>query len=133
MQSHPLTVSDSAMALLEQYAWPGNVRELKHAVDRMVLLSMETHTVSRAAARAAIDSGSELGALKDDQMIREEARRSLLEVLETSAWSAEHAAVLLGVHRATVYRRMRREGISRIADRQTPQLSEGLPDSAVLD
>jgi two-component system response regulator PilR (NtrC family) len=33
-----LTISESAMRLLEQYLWPGNVRELEHAIERAVAL-----------------------------------------------------------------------------------------------
>ncbi len=34
----PLTISESAVRLLEQYTWPGNVRELEHAIERAVAL-----------------------------------------------------------------------------------------------
>jgi two-component system, NtrC family, response regulator PilR len=33
-----LTVSESAMRLLERYSWPGNVRELEHTIERAVAL-----------------------------------------------------------------------------------------------
>lgn len=33
-----LTISDSAMRLLENYSWPGNVRELEHTIERAVAL-----------------------------------------------------------------------------------------------
>ena len=33
-----LTVSESAMHLLERYSWPGNVRELEHTIERAVAL-----------------------------------------------------------------------------------------------
>lgn len=128
-----LRVSDSALALLEQYVWPGNVRELKHAVDRMALIAVDTHVINQAVAKAAIESGRELCVLRESQINRDEARRSLIEVLEQSAWSADRAAELLGVHRATIYRRMRREGISSICDRQAPARSPWHVDSAPID
>jgi len=34
----PLTLSESAIRLLENYFWPGNVRELEHAIERAVAL-----------------------------------------------------------------------------------------------
>lgn len=34
----PLTLSESAIRLLENYIWPGNVRELEHAIERAVAL-----------------------------------------------------------------------------------------------
>src|ERR671929_76324 len=33
-----LSISDSAMQLLERYSWPGNVRELEHTIERAVAL-----------------------------------------------------------------------------------------------
>ncbi len=36
--SRPLTLSETAVRLLEQYTWPGNVRELEHAIERAVAL-----------------------------------------------------------------------------------------------
>ena len=33
-----LSITDSALRLLEQYLWPGNVRELEHAIERAVAL-----------------------------------------------------------------------------------------------
>lgn len=33
-----LTISESAMHLLEKYSWPGNVRELEHTIERAVAL-----------------------------------------------------------------------------------------------
>lgn len=33
-----LTVSETAMRLLERYSWPGNVRELEHTIERAVAL-----------------------------------------------------------------------------------------------
>src|SRR5215217_2112315 len=33
-----LTVSETAMQLLERYSWPGNVRELEHTIERAVAL-----------------------------------------------------------------------------------------------
>jgi transcriptional regulator of acetoin/glycerol metabolism len=40
----------------------------------------------------------------------------LIEVLEQCAWDANEAARRLGVHRVTVYRRMRRLGVTRPDD-----------------
>jgi two-component system response regulator PilR (NtrC family) len=33
-----LTVSETALRLLERYSWPGNVRELEHTIERAVAL-----------------------------------------------------------------------------------------------
>ena len=37
-----LSISESAMKLLERYSWPGNVRELEHTIERAVALETST-------------------------------------------------------------------------------------------
>jgi two-component system response regulator PilR (NtrC family) len=37
-----LSISESAIRLLENYIWPGNVRELEHAIERAVALETTT-------------------------------------------------------------------------------------------
>jgi hypothetical protein len=39
-------------------------------------------------------------------------RRRMLDIMERVAWDADRAATLLGVHRTTVYRRLRRLGMA---------------------
>jgi transcriptional regulator of acetoin/glycerol metabolism len=43
-------------------------------------------------------------------------RRQLIGVLEESAWDTDRAASALGIHRATIYRRMKRHGINLPSD-----------------
>jgi DNA-binding NtrC family response regulator len=103
-----------ALDALRRHDWPGNVRELRHAIesaaalcDRDVLAREDIARVlrrgrdERSRAEVAPDSFS---------------RRRLIEVLEQCAWDANEAARRLGVHRVTVYRRMRRFGIARPGD-----------------
>lgn len=113
-----LRVSESSMALLEEYAWPGNIRELRHVLERMALLAGTDRTITQGVARAAIDSGRELHMRKVDDLDREVARSALFKALEESGWNADRAAELLGVHRATIYRRMQREGLTSTSERR---------------
>lgn len=41
-------VDESAMASLLDHAWPGNVRELEHVLERAVILSAESSTITAA-------------------------------------------------------------------------------------
>jgi len=107
-----LHVTATAMARIQETPWPGNVRELKQAIDvvsafagdavdeHAVELAFATRESSRPTGRALRSTGGDLA-----------ERRELVELLETTAWDTERAASLLGIHRATIYRRMKRHGI----------------------
>jgi transcriptional regulator with PAS, ATPase and Fis domain len=106
-------------ALLE-YSWPGNVRELRLAIERAGQL-VENGLLPALAIADGIALGkpaneSRLGVTNRN---RSEPRRlpsvsaeRLLTACEASSWQIEIAAHTLGVSRASLYRHLRRLGIS---------------------
>jgi PAS domain S-box-containing protein len=96
----PVTeVSDAAMGRLMDHRWPGNVRELKSAVDFAVLQCKGSHI--------------EIENLPPE--IREKGygghTERILAALEQTGGSRTRAARLLGISRATFYRRLEKLGI----------------------
>jgi DNA-binding NtrC family response regulator len=97
------TLSCPAIRALQAYHWPGNVRELKQIVEWAAVLSP-----------AVIDEGSIVRALSQrtttspggDSVLL--ARRELHEILVRHRWDTDATARELGIHRATLYRRMKR-------------------------
>ncbi len=92
-----------AVRLLQGYAWPGNVRQLRLVVERISAIISSATIRREDVLRAAPEL--------DDAYIPERtafAERHLFEVLEDCEWDVDLAASRLGVHRATVYRRLRR-------------------------
>lgn len=96
-----------ALRTLQQYGWPGNVRELRNVVERSIALAREKR-VTRDDICASLGSGLLPSSANDGRAF---ARNRLQEVLEECDWNVGAAAERLGVHRATIYRRMRRLGI----------------------
>jgi len=104
-----------AEGVLLAYPWPGNVRELRQVVERAGRL-VANGTLSPAALAEAIDLGApetfpenqEAAALRS--VAAERAR--LLSACEAHGWNANRVAHDLGVHRATLFRRLKRAGIS---------------------
>jgi transcriptional regulator of acetoin/glycerol metabolism len=94
---------------LAAHSWPGNVRELKHVVEWIAALSNGLLPVD--AVRRALAQRASLGAARalDAEALE---RQRLRDVLEGQSWNTELAARLLGVHRATLYRRMKRLGLT---------------------
>lgn len=95
-------VSPEAMQALTNYAWPGNVRELKSAIESGVISCKETIIRIEDLPPEVFDSlvpQMPLDAPQD-----EKAR--LLAALDHAKGNRTIAARLLGVSRATLYRRL---------------------------
>jgi len=119
----------AAVDALVGHAWPGNVRELEHAVERAVFLGtgrlVDIHDLPpavvarqvpafarRGAPPAAGDGGdaASAGALKQALAVPE--RRLIIDALERSGWRRDEAARVLGINRTTLYRKLKRLGLS---------------------
>ncbi len=100
-------VSDEAMARLMAYTWPGNVRELRSVLEFATIrcsgdkIGLEDLPVEVTAPRS--DSGVE----EDGSRERERIWRAL----EEAGGNRSAAARILGISRATFYRRLGELGI----------------------
>jgi DNA-binding NtrC family response regulator len=117
-------VSAEALAVLSRYRWPGNVRELENVVHRSVLacggdeigiqdlppdmresaLREALAEVGRPAPGDPVDDG--LGASGTVIPLRELELRAIRKALRVTGGSVAKAAKLLGIGRATLYRRL---------------------------
>lgn len=94
------------MQCLMNYDWPGNVRELKACVDYAVIHCKGERIegqdlppeISRAAAPAVIEPEHSLSVGDERERIR--------EALKKTRGNRLQAAKLLGISRATFYRRL---------------------------
>ena len=102
-------VTDDALAALMSRAWPGNVRELRQVLDAASVFA--NGAIDAVAIEAAVANRG-TSAPNANSPARSLAERSeLVAVLESAAWDTGRAASELGIHRATMYRRMKRHGI----------------------
>ena len=116
---HQPVLSEDAVELLAELEWPGNVRELKAAIDCAVAL-----TDGRVVTRAdMLRSASGSPRRRNDSSLhrRSFATRRLIDVLEQACWDVEAAARVLGVHRATIYRRLNRMDREKREAIRTPE------------
>ena len=118
------SISPDAMALLLAHDWPGNVRELQNAIERgavlcrdgvihaddISLLSVPTSTAqTNIKAVPPVQTTPKIQRLNESQ--DESMRASILLALEKSQGHRKQAAEILGVHPATLFRRMKALGI----------------------
>ena len=103
-----LALSDAARAKLLAYRWPGNVRQLRNVLDSAVVLAEDE--AIRPQDLALRDSGSgDLETLN----IEEWERRLITEALNRAGDNVPEAAKLLGIGRATLYRKIEQYHIQR--------------------
>lgn len=107
-RSTPVSVSSRALRLLQEHHWPGNVRELRHVVQRAALLATNG-TLGAEEFGTALAPGHQ----PSPPCLHGGRRQELLALLDACNWNTAEVAAGLGIHRATVYRRMQRLGIRR--------------------
>jgi transcriptional regulator with PAS, ATPase and Fis domain len=120
-----LTFGDDALAALAEHSWPGNVRELRNVVMRAAAVATGPEIARadlqlaplRPSAPAVVAAPAPAAADDADAPLAPDAveaeRRELLEVLEKARWNIARTASSLGISRMTLYRRLRKLGITR--------------------
>jgi PAS domain S-box-containing protein len=105
-------MTPKALALLMGHDWPGNIRELENTIERAFItcsgdwIDLE-HLPDELIARQLLTSGRET-ALSAHEMIDAEAIRSALQETGNNRLAA---ARLLGIHKSTLFRRIKRLGL----------------------
>ncbi|MCE0497943.1 MAG: sigma-54 dependent transcriptional regulator [Methylacidiphilales bacterium] len=130
-----LTIQSEVYDALLRYHWPGNVRQLQNVIERAVVLaqgSMITprnlpHEVVHATPHDPVSSPQELpnepGLIDSSQRMRhlmtesqslnlaQREKAALLAALEQCNGNKKKAAELLGIHRPTLYTKLRKFGL----------------------
>ncbi len=103
-----LKLSDEAFDCLRAYAWPGNVRQLRNVIDSAVVMADEP-------AIMADDLGLRDAGMSrlDTLLISEWERRLILKALQRTDGNVPAASQILGISRATAYRKIAEYNIER--------------------
>ena len=133
-------IDPSVFDTLARRKWPGNVRELKNVVERAAILSSDVITVAdlpedphespfddegedTGASSGPADSMSEaestpLPTAPSDRLTLREYRESterayIIDTLKALEWNISKAAIILGVERTNLHKKVRSYGIKR--------------------
>jgi two-component system response regulator AtoC len=114
-----INVTPAAMKCLLHYEWPGNVRELENCIARAITLgdgkaidvadlppSIRSETSDGVRASAQDSASMSTMALADME------RMTILRVFEQASGDKALAGKMLGISRATLYRKLKRYNIS---------------------
>jgi DNA-binding NtrC family response regulator len=108
-----LAFSPAARERLLSYSWPGNVRQLRNVIDSAVVLAegqqIEPHDLGLGDPLGGATPSGEFDSLKIDDW----ERRLISQALRRSDGNVPEAARLLGIGRATLYRKIEQYGIAR--------------------
>jgi propionate catabolism operon transcriptional regulator len=95
---------------LQAHDWPGNVRELENVCDRLAVLFAAYRATDEVPDELLAYECPELAAGSQDAL---QAPRSAAEALIACGGHRGRAAAAMGVSRATLWRRLRREAAAR--------------------
>src|SRR5215472_5625192 len=105
-------IADDAMNVLLSYAWPGNVRELENAVERAVVLGTGDRLRAADLPPQVHRRGDDQHPLVPAHLTLEEMEKlAIVQALRLTGGNKSEAAERLGIHRTSIYDKMRRYGI----------------------
>ena len=114
-------ISPEAMEELKRYDWPGNVRELRNVIERAMIIAKERvirpedlpDRIRGGAGAVAIppvaSRSPRAGNLR--LILAETERQVILETLRNAGGNKAKAAKMLGIHRTSLYQKMRMHGM----------------------
>jgi DNA-binding NtrC family response regulator len=112
-------ITSAAMKCLLQYDWPGNVRELENCIARAVALGSGTRVevddlppAVFSANPIAASSPAAVPALVSATDLEEIERATIQRVFQQVRGDKVVAGKMLGISRATLYRKLKRYNIS---------------------
>jgi len=106
------TLSPEAVAILSRHPWPGNVRELKAVMGRALLLAPQGKITPEAIPLTGPPPMDESASASGILSLEDLERRHIKAVLDHTGWHRARAAEVLGVSPSTLYRKIRRYGLS---------------------
>ena len=105
-------IAAEALALLMAHDWPGNIRELENAVERAFIVCGDGRIGIEHLPGALTAHGSAAGADTDMRSAHDVLdAQAIHAALERNAFNRLAAARELGIHKTTLFRRMKRLGI----------------------
>lgn len=106
-------LAEDAQQAILAYHWPGNVREMSHIIERAVLLT-ESEQISESDLHIKVMVSQSTVEKEIPLVTLEQAEISLVKrALKETNNHVPKAAVLLGLSKASMYRRLEKYGLSK--------------------
>ncbi|THI88915.1 MAG: sigma-54-dependent Fis family transcriptional regulator [Nitrospira sp. CG24A] len=111
-KERPVTgLSPDTIPLLTRYAWPGNVRELEHVIERAIALTPHPIITPEDLPETIRTAPVHIQArARGWETLHDMEKNYILRVLEAHHQDHGEAADILGIHRKTLFRKLRLYG-----------------------
>lgn len=111
-----LRLAPEVLPLFHAYAWPGNIRELRNVLLRASQFAVG-NMITPAELPPEVQTAAESSATTH-QSLRDTEREEIRRTLVTVGGNLSRAAERLGIHRVTLYRKLKRYGLSASGETQ---------------
>lgn len=107
-------ITPEALALLVEYPLPGNVRELENAIEYAFIKAKSKSILPEDLPLEIRLSFEKVQGKRSENLVngKLDEKEALRQTLAQTEWSISKAAQLMGVHRTTVWRKIKQYGIT---------------------
>ncbi len=104
-------VSPEAMQILMSHDWPGNVRELENAIEHAFVLCAGGQIEAQHLPDSLRGRERDLAPTSTQSTLKEVEARLIHNALEQAGGNRQEAARALGIHKSTLFRKIKALGI----------------------
>ena len=101
-------ITEEALSGLMDYNWPGNIRELENIVERAVQIAMDKKIELKDLPFYIRNSFNNMEATGTSGTMESQEYKTIIKTLRRAKGNAKLASEILGISRATIYRRLRK-------------------------
>ena len=105
LRESPLTLSEDALATLEDYSWPGNIRELRNSLNKAMMFAPGPQIEADDLPMQVLLGQNEDS--EDDYSLDGLEQQTIRRVLAQTGGHQQKAADLLGISRRTLIRKLK--------------------------
>ncbi|HWF07331.1 MAG TPA: sigma-54 dependent transcriptional regulator [Bryobacteraceae bacterium] len=105
LRESPLTLSDDALRMLEEYSWPGNIRELRNSLNKAIMFASGSQLEPGDLPLPVILGVRE--SPEDEYSLDGLEEQTIRKVLAQTGGHQQKAADLLGISRRTLIRKLK--------------------------
>jgi DNA-binding NtrC family response regulator len=100
-------ITQDCLEMLADYSWPGNVRELENVIEQLVVMARDPLLKKDDLPQKILGQPkSGVMTFKIGTTLEEIEQKAIRETLAMTGSNKEQAAALLGIHVATIYRKL---------------------------
>jgi DNA-binding NtrC family response regulator len=104
-------ISREAMDEMMLYDWPGNIRELENAIERAVVVGKQREILPEDLPIFCHEPPPQQKAYS----LKEVEKAHIQQVLAENQWNIARSAKILGIDRSTLYSKIKRYNINKVA------------------